>query len=100
MKPRLFTRLVCLGSCIVPFIPGCESASKVDSLRPKTVGIQKTRCEKAQAKAFASKTHEEFKTVKDSKMGGNEQIAMLLYPKFKAFDLVGPQFLFASLMFT
>ncbi|NOT85521.1 MAG: DJ-1/PfpI family protein [Methylococcaceae bacterium] len=37
-------------------------------------------------------------TVKDFKMEGNEQIAMLLYPKFTALDLVGPQFLFASLM--
>jgi cyclohexyl-isocyanide hydratase len=29
---------------------------------------------------------------------GNEQIAMLLYPSFTALDLVGPQYMFASLM--
>jgi putative intracellular protease/amidase len=29
---------------------------------------------------------------------GNEQIAMLVYPEFTALDLVGPQYMFASLM--
>lgn len=29
---------------------------------------------------------------------GNEQIAMLLYPGFTALDLIGPQYMFASLM--
>jgi len=31
-------------------------------------------------------------------MMGEEKIAMLLYPEFTALDLVGPQFLFASMM--
>ena len=34
----------------------------------------------------------------DLKMHGSEKIAMVVYPGFTALDLVGPQYLFASLL--
>lgn len=99
MKRRQFTKLACLGAGLVPLLSGCESAVKSSPLASKAAVVRKDlSLKKAEAEAFALKTHQEFMTVKDFKMEGNEQIAMLLYPKFTALDLVGPQFLFASLM--
>lgn len=46
----------------------------------------------------AEKAHQEFMNLQGMHMHGTEQIAMLMYPGFTAMDLVGPQYLFASLM--
>lgn len=42
--------------------------------------------------------HNKLAAVPDLKMMGSEQIAMLLYPGFTALDLVGPHYMFASMM--
>lgn len=42
--------------------------------------------------------HTRFDEIPDLQMMGSEQIAMLLYPGFTALDLVGPHYMFASMM--
>jgi cyclohexyl-isocyanide hydratase len=42
--------------------------------------------------------HNRFGAIPDLQMMGSEQIAMLLYPGFTALDLVGPHYMFASMM--
>lgn len=42
--------------------------------------------------------HTRFDAIPDLQMMGTEQIAMLLYPGFTALDLVGPHYMFASMM--
>lgn len=42
--------------------------------------------------------HDKLAAVPDLKMIGSEQIAMLLYPGFTALDLVGPHYMFGSMM--
>jgi cyclohexyl-isocyanide hydratase len=42
--------------------------------------------------------HDKLAAVPDLKMTGSEQIAMLLYPGFTALDLVGPHYMFGSMM--
>lgn len=42
--------------------------------------------------------HARLAAVPDLQMMGNEQVAMLLYPGFTALDLVGPHYMFASMM--
>jgi len=44
------------------------------------------------------KAHARLQTIPDLKPYGDEQIAMLLYPGFTALDLVGPHYMFASMM--
>lgn len=44
------------------------------------------------------KAHARLQAIPDLKLYGNEQIAMLLYPGFTALDLVGPHYMFASMM--
>lgn len=45
-----------------------------------------------------AQAHDEMTSIEGMKMVGDETIAMLLYPGFTALDLVGPQYMFASLM--
>lgn len=42
--------------------------------------------------------HEAFANLPNFKMHGDEQIAMLIYPKFTALDLVAPHYFFACMM--
>lgn len=42
--------------------------------------------------------HNALDAIPDLKLHGSEQIAMLLYPGFTALDLVGPHYMFASMM--
>lgn len=42
--------------------------------------------------------HDAFANLANFKMHGDEQIAMLIYPKFTALDLVGPHYFFACMM--
>lgn len=48
--------------------------------------------------AEGASAHEELTAIEGMKMIGDETIAMLLYPGFTALDLIGPQYMFASLM--
>ena len=47
---------------------------------------------------IAYRAHEELASYPGFEMYGEEQIAMLVYPKMTMLDLVGPQYFFASLM--
>lgn len=43
-------------------------------------------------------SHDQLSAIPDLQMMGSEQIAMLIYPGFTALDLVGPHYMFASMM--
>jgi cyclohexyl-isocyanide hydratase len=43
-------------------------------------------------------SHDQIGAIPDMQMRGSEQIAMLIYPGFTALDLVGPHYMFASMM--
>lgn len=45
-----------------------------------------------------AESHARLAAVPDLQMLGSEQVAMLLYPGFTALDLVGPHYMFASMM--
>jgi len=51
----------------------------------------------AEQKAMADQHMESMSRVLGPGLWGQEQVAMLLYPKFTALDLVGPHFFFASM---
>lgn len=50
------------------------------------------------AEAQAERAHERLSSAAGMIMHGHEEVAMLLYPKFTALDLVGPYFFFAGMM--
>jgi len=50
------------------------------------------------ASNLSSDPHADLMAMGDLKMTGNEEIVMLMYPGFAALDLVGPQYIFASMM--
>ena len=51
-----------------------------------------------EAYEVAYRAHEELASYPGFEMHGEEQIAMLVYPRMTMLDLVGPQYFFASLM--
>lgn len=85
MDRRQFAKLALLGAGLTPFTP-------------VALAIEKSNSRKIQAEAEAHNAHEDFMAMDGVKMMGNENIAMLLYPGFTALDLIGPQYLFASMM--
>ncbi|MCK9397421.1 MAG: DJ-1/PfpI family protein [Methylobacter sp.] len=101
MDRRQFTKLALLGGGVAPFISGCPALAK-EILQPLNAGqaITSPHLGKDEAAAMSRKAHEAFMSVNEQefKMLGEEHIAMLLYPGFTALDLVGPQYLFASMM--
>jgi cyclohexyl-isocyanide hydratase len=99
MDRRQFTKLALLGSSLAPFISGCQTSAQ-QGIQASTKPATSQPLTKAEAETISRKAHESFMGVKDKsfKMVGSEQIAMLLYPGFAALDLVGPQYLFASMM--
>jgi len=98
MERRHFTKLALLGGGLAPFLPGCQALAKLqDSNAGQTTAS--AHLSKAEAEAMSRNAHESLMGLKeDFKMMGDERIAMLLYPGFAALDLVGPQYLFASMM--
>lgn len=99
MKRRQFTKLALLGGSLAPLVSGCQSLAK---LQASNAGqpIVPAHLSKDEAEEMSRQAHEAFMGLKedDFKMMGEEHIAMLLYPGFAALDLVGPQYLFASMM--
>ena len=85
MDRRQFTKLALLGANLVPF------ANLALAMENKASVMSR-------AKAESQKAHEAFMTMDGVKMMGSEQIAMLIYPGFSVLDLIGPQYLFASMM--
>ena len=61
-------------------------------------GVARAEETLAQARARSQAAHEALAKREGLKMMGEETIAMLLYPGFTALDLVGPQYIFASMM--
>ncbi|WP_298915772.1 DJ-1/PfpI family protein [uncultured Algimonas sp.] len=51
-----------------------------------------------EAERIAFDAHEELMDLPDLHMHGNEKIAMLAYPGMTVLDLIGPQYMFASMM--
>ncbi len=60
--------------------------------------VAQTEDERAAAMARSEQAHNDLMNIEGLRMMGQEQIAMLLYPGFTALDLVGPQYMFASMM--
>lgn len=87
MDRRQFTKLALLGAS-AGLSPFTSIAQTLDSNASR----------KSLAEAESHKAHEAFMALDGVKMMGNEQIAMLLYPGFTSLDLIGPQYLFASMM--
>ncbi len=85
MDRRQFTKFALLGAGLFPFTNAA-------------LAIEGSASEKIQAEAESHKAHEAFMAMDGVKMMGNEKIAMLIYPGFTALDLIGPQYLFASMM--
>lgn len=97
MDRRQFTKLAFLSGGLVSLLNGCRSlASSAIEPLPANASPETRR---QRASELSHKAHEAFmQTGNDFKMHGNEQIVMLIYPGFAALDLVGPQYLFASMM--
>ncbi|MEE7624730.1 DJ-1/PfpI family protein [Methylobacter sp. Wu8] len=95
MDRRQFTKLALLGGGLAPLLPACQSLAKLQASPTAPAHLSK-----AEAEAMSRQAHEAFMGLNgdDFKMMGEEHIAMLLYPGFAALDLVGPQYLFASMM--
>lgn len=85
MNRRQFTKLA-IGSASL--MSALSPAYAKDTLEQK----------KDRANEQATKAHDDFMNLKDMKMHGSEEIAMLMYPGFTALDLVGPQYLFSCMM--
>lgn len=88
MNRRQFTRLALLAGGLAPWLSACQSLK----------GTNTGQLTQSEAEAMSGKAHAALMGHKNFKMMGEEQIAMLLYPGFAALDLVGPQYLFASMM--
>ena len=69
-----------------------EAAGKPGAAAPATANPSD-----AEQKAMADEHMESMSRVLGPGLWGQEQVAMLLYPKFTALDLVGPHFFFASM---
>lgn len=96
MDRRQFTKLALLSGCFGPLLNGCRSLASAE-LEPMPAGTPEQRVKQAAERSH--KAHEAFMQAgSEFKMMGNEQIVMLLYPGFAALDLVGPHYLFASMM--
>ena len=101
MDRRQFTKLAVLSGCFGPLLNGCRSlaSAELESMSANTppAGTPEQRAQIAAERSHQA--HQAFmQTGSEFKMMGNEQIVMLLYPGFAALDLVGPQYLFASMM--
>lgn len=95
MNRRQFTKLAIL----TPLLSGCANSAKTPAPIEPTLATKAAKSlSKQAAEAKSLKAHQDFMAAKDVKMQGNEQIAMLLYPGFTTLDLLGPQYLFASMM--
>jgi cyclohexyl-isocyanide hydratase len=99
MERRQFTKLALLGGSLAPFLSGCQSLDKLQELKAEPPKIL-PHLSKDEAESMSRKAHQAFMELKEVgfKMMGEEHIAMLLYPGFAALDLVGPQYLFSSMM--
>lgn len=91
MNRRQFNQLACL-TATVPLLNACTPAAS--AVKPKPA----SRLDARQAKEQSLKAHQTFMADKNVKMHGKEQIAMLMYPGFTALDLIGPHYLFTSMM--
>lgn len=91
MKRRQFTQLAFLGG-LGAFL------SSVQALATENIPTRFLTTEEAEAQSYQA--HKAFAELKEDgfKMTGGEHIAMLLYPGFASLDLVGPHYLFASMM--
>jgi len=85
MDRRQFTKLALLGAGLAPFTNVAQA-------------LESEASKKSRAEAKSHKAHEAFMALDGVKMTGSEQIAMLIYPGFTSLDLIGPQYLFASMM--
>lgn len=86
MRRREFAQLALLGGGLLPLagMPGATEVTRLDRLR---------------ANAASYKAHADLMFfTPDLRMHGTEKIAMVIYPGFTALDLMGPQYLFASLL--
>lgn len=63
-----------------------------------STGAQEFGSSAEEAYDIAYRAHEELANYPGFEMHGEEQIAMLVYPRMTMLDLVGPQYFFASLM--
>lgn len=97
---RKFTKLALLSGCFGPLLSACRTvdSANLESLPlDASVGTPEQRIKRAKERSH--RAHQAFmQTGNDFKMMGNEQIVMLLYPGFAALDLVGPHYLFSSMM--
>lgn len=91
MNRRQFNQLACL-TATVPLLNACTPAASAVKPTPAS------RLDARQAKEQSLKAHQTFMADKNVKMHGKEQIAMLMYPGFTALDLIGPHYLFTSMM--
>jgi cyclohexyl-isocyanide hydratase len=91
MKRRQFTQLAFLGG-LGAFLSSGQTGAKENSLTHFLT--------KEEAQMQSQQAHKAFADLKEDgfKMMGQEHIVMLLYPGFASLDLVGPQYLFASMM--
>lgn len=99
MDRRQFTKLALLSG-LGPVLNACRTLEAAPFAAATTAG-QATGPEQRmqQAKARSHQAHQAFMQADgEFKMMGNEKIAMLLYPGFAALDLVGPHYLFSSMM--
>jgi cyclohexyl-isocyanide hydratase len=99
MERRQFTKLTLLGGTLAPFLSCCQLLDKQQVLNVESPKVS-PHLSKDEAETMSRKAHEAFMGIKEEgfKMMGEEHIAMLLYPGFAALDLVGPQYLFSSMM--
>lgn len=94
MNRRSFTQLFLL-SALMSTLNACRSTATPEL--KNTAETPKTR--QKQANELSEKSHQAFLQAGDDfKMLGNEQIVMLMYPGFAALDLIGPHYLFSSMM--
>lgn len=84
MNRRQFTKLALWGTSAASLF----GTARVNATAQKASDIS-SRAEKA---------HQDFMNLEGIKMQGTEQVAMLMYPGFTAMDLVGPQYMFTSMM--
>jgi cyclohexyl-isocyanide hydratase len=91
MERRQFTQLAFLGA-VGSFLSSVQALAN-ENILPRFLTTEEAEAQSHQAhKAFAELKEDGFK------MTGGEHIAMLLYPGFASLDLVGPHYLFASMM--
>lgn len=90
MNRRLFSKLTLFGGTLAPLLNACTKLAA----KPESAPLNAE-----QAKTISDQAHDALMhSSGEFKMMGQEQIIMLLYPGFAALDLVGPHYLFASMM--